>query len=323
MSIRLRRFLLPMTLLTPGLLPLAQGAGLSADLQLASRVPPGFESIIAGQTQLIEVHLLGRKLGLYSGLVTPDSVTFADPQDILAILPLSQQLSGQDRAVLLERLRQPLKRNNQLSCPHKKLSTDGCGYLSSDALDIIYSETEGRADLFLKKEWLANQQSPDATLMTPTDGTERAFLQRQSINAASADGTRSMAADAAAVLGVSENSFMAADYRILYNSSQQGQTSQSQTTLDVGDLYYRYDLDRRYYSQFGRMSQRNLSEPSGGSFGFRNLPVDRMVGLRFGTTRAYLSNQGNSRRTPITVARISMRVFTLWIPPVFRQAATP
>ena len=313
MLIRFPRFLLISALLASGSLAQAQAQSQEQaqtpkpDLQLASRIPPGFESIIAGQTQLIELHLLGRKLGLYSGFVTPDSVTFSDPQDILAMLPLAPQLSGQDRAVLLERLRQPLKRNNQLSCSHQKLSSDGCGYLVSDALDIIYSEDEGRADLFLKTEWLSTQSSTDAALLSPTAGSQRALLQRQSINAATTSGYRSVAADAAAVMGVSDNSFIAADYRLLYNASEPGQLPQgvdSRSTVDLGDLYYRYDIERRYYTQFGRMSQRNLSEPSGGSFGFRSLPIGRMLGVRFGTTRAYQNNQGSSRRTPITVQLI-------------------
>lgn len=301
MRIGPRHFIQAFALVLLGALPPAQADSLKAGLPLGSRVPPGFESMIAGQTQLIELHLLGRKLGLYSGFVTPSSVTFADSQDILEALPLAPQLGAGNRAALLERLRQPLKRNNQLACANKTLSSDGCGYLVSDSLDIIYSEAEGRADLFLKKEWLHNQQAPDAVFVTPTQGTQRAFLQRQSITSATASGYRSVSADASAALGVSENSFLAADYRVLYNASQSQQTS---TTLDVGDLYYRYDLNRRYYTQLGRMSQRNLSEPAGGSFGFRSLPVGRMHGVRVGTTRAYLNNKAGGRTTPVTVQLI-------------------
>lgn len=300
MRIRLPLSIQALALVLLGLAQQAQADSLKVDLPRTGSVPPGFESMIAGQTQLIELHLLGRKLGLYSGFVTPDSVTFADPQDIVEALPLAP-LSEQDRANLLERLRLPLKRNNQLACSNQILSSDGCGYLSSDALDIIYSEAEGRADLFLKNAWLNHQQSTNAVLVTPTQGTERAFLQRQSMTAATSSGYRSIAADASAALGVSDNSFFATDYRILYNASQYGQSQRQQTNLDVGDLYYRYDLERRYYTQFGRISARNLSEPSGGSFGFRSLPIGRMHGVRVGTTRAYLNNKAGARRTPVMV----------------------
>ncbi|MFN1146417.1 hypothetical protein [Serratia liquefaciens] len=50
----------------------------------ASQVPPGFESLLLGQTERLEVRLPGRSLGLFVVEVKPDTLTFEEPETVLA-----------------------------------------------------------------------------------------------------------------------------------------------------------------------------------------------------------------------------------------------
>ncbi|EBW6168756.1 fimbrial assembly protein, partial [Salmonella enterica subsp. enterica serovar Typhimurium] len=77
--------------------------------------PPGFESLLEGQTEQIEVLLPGHSLGLFPVVVKPDTVQFMSPLMVLESSGLAA-LPGAERQKALAALSRPLLRNSNLVC---------------------------------------------------------------------------------------------------------------------------------------------------------------------------------------------------------------
>lgn len=48
----------------------------------ATQVPPGFESLVTGQTLWVNLSIYGQSLGLFEASVNLDTVTFLKPEDV-------------------------------------------------------------------------------------------------------------------------------------------------------------------------------------------------------------------------------------------------
>ena len=144
-------------------------------------VPAGFEDLVAGQTEQLEVRLFGRSAGLVPVRVTLDHVQLEDPAAVLEGL----DLSAEAQSALLPALSLPLARNSHLACRHGTPQA-GCGYLDPPtALDetrVIHDEGAGALHLFIARQWV-----PGAPLAERfhrvTPGAENALLHQQSLNA--------------------------------------------------------------------------------------------------------------------------------------------
>lgn len=77
--------------------------------------PPGFESLLEGQTEQIEVLLPGHSLGLFPVVVKPDTVQFMSPLMVLESSGLAA-LPAAERQKALAALSRPLLRNSNLVC---------------------------------------------------------------------------------------------------------------------------------------------------------------------------------------------------------------
>ncbi|MGF7192276.1 hypothetical protein JOE11_005354 [Robbsia andropogonis] len=264
----------------------------------ATLVPPGFENLATiGESEKIDVRIGGKSLGLFNARVTTDHITFSNPEQILMILPLKKNVGENERAMLFQRLKKPMALHSDLACDIRGAGTQRCGYINSKSIDVIYDEQNAEADIFIRNSLLAPVGQEHSQWFSPSVNTSRAFIQQTSLAIAGSSGYRSATLDAHAALGVSASSFLASDYMFSYNGNAWGQ----QTELDFSNLYYRYDIGRRLYVQVGRMDARDLSTPMGGTFAFSMLPLDRVDGVRFGTTQAYVSSEAQSRRTPVTI----------------------
>ncbi|OKP21143.1 hypothetical protein [Serratia liquefaciens] len=135
----------------------------------ASQVPPGFESLLLGQTERLEVRLPGRSLGLFVVEVKPDTLTFEEPETVLAAAGL-QTLSEQQQKQALQALSQPLARHGNLACNGS--ATPGCGYVATDSVAAILDESEGAVLLFMKPTWLASLKQ-DQRWLTPTPAAKK------------------------------------------------------------------------------------------------------------------------------------------------------
>ena len=260
----------------------------------ATRVPDGFEDLVEGQVEQLDVRLFERSAGVVPVLVDLDTVQLQDPGTVLQALDLDPAA----RASLLPALSAPLPRNSHLACRHGNAQA-GCGYLDppeeATAVAAIYDEGEGALRLFVARQWLPAPRSTER-FHQASAAAEKAFLHQHVINASGGRDQRALAIQGAGALGMSAHGHLAANWNF---SQHHGHRSGG--GFDMDNAYYRHDLDRRHYLQAGRMDRRNLASPLGGTFGFGMLPLDRFDGLRVGSSQAYIDVEAAMQATPLTV----------------------
>lgn len=267
--------------------------GLGCSVVIAATVPPGFEALLLGQTEQLEVRLPGRSLGLFAVEVRPDTLTFEEPQAVLTAAGL-ETLPEQQRKQALQALSQPLVRHGNLACNGG--TVPGCGYVATDSAAAILDESEGAVLLFMKPAWLSSLKQ-DQRWLTPTPAAKNAFIHRQTANYSGDKDSQNVSLSGAGALGMGERRYLGGNWSYTWNRMRDASTSR----LWFDNLYARQDMGNRYYLQAGRMDQRNLSSPLGGNFAFTLLPLTRFDGLRFGTTDAYVNNNISRDATPVMV----------------------
>lgn len=263
----------------------------------ARPVPEGFEDLVAGQSEQLDVRLMGRSAGLWPVHVTPDGVRLLEPQQVLDAL----ELSDEARATLLPALSSTLPRNGHLACRYSAEDT-GCGYLPPPEdpahVAVIHDEENGAVHLFLPLEWLPITRTERDPYHRPSESMQNAFLHQQNVNISGGSGYQSLSAQGIGRLGLLRSAHLGLDWN--YNR-QQSRGYGSRDDFSFNDVYLRQDIARRHYVQAGRMDRRNLSSAQGGNFAFGMLPLDRFEGIRFGTTQAYLDRAVLGQGSPLTV----------------------
>lgn len=259
------------------------------------KIPPGFEVIVLGQQEYVDVWLGGRNIGKFYATVNLDTVKFDDPQKVITAMAL-----GDDKNIVSKvsaKLKKPLKRNGELACSAINTST-GCGYLVTDDVALIYNDELNAVNLFLKKEWYPDN-GRQSLYLTPVndDDVVNAFIHQQDFNVAIQDDFKSAYLQGTGALGVTENSYIGAYWNLNSNESE----GETQTEADVSELFYRYDFLSRFYVQGGRMDSRGLFNLDGGNFSFSFLPLNTLDGVRTGSTLTYLNREQANQGTPINV----------------------
>ncbi|WP_313426651.1 TcfC E-set like domain-containing protein [Stenotrophomonas rhizophila] len=277
-------------------LAVALALSLATPLVAARGVPVGFEDLVAGQTEQLDVRLFGRTAGLSPVRVTLESVQLEDPARVLEALDLSPEA----QAALLPALSEPLPRNSHLACRYGGGSA-GCGYLDPpedpNTLRALYDEGEGAVRLFVARQWISAEPAADRFHQVSSNA-ENAFLHQQTVNFSGGRGYQALTAQGAGALGVLQRGHIAVDWNF---NSQQYRGSRRRQDFQFDNAYYRHDLGQQHYLQAGRMDRRNLSSPQGGTFSFSLLPMDRFAGLRVGTTQAYVDAEAAVQALPLTV----------------------
>ncbi|WP_455947622.1 TcfC E-set like domain-containing protein [Lelliottia jeotgali] len=277
-------------------LALALALSLATPLVATGGVPAGFEDLVAGQTEQLDVRLFGRTAGLSPVRVTLESVQLEDPARVLEALDLSPEA----QAALLPALSEPLPRNSHLACRYGGGSA-GCGYLDPpedpNTVRALYDEGEGAVRLFVARQWISAEPAADRFHQVSSNA-ENAFLHQQTVNFSGGRGYQALTAQGAGALGVLQRGHIAVDWNF---NSQQYRGSRRRQDFQFDNAYYRHDLGQQHYLQAGRMDRRNLSSPQGGTFSFSLLPMDRFAGLRVGTTQAYVDAEAAVQALPLTV----------------------
>ena len=277
-------------------LAVALALSLATPLVAARGVPVGFEDLVAGQTEQLDVRLFGRTAGLSPVRVTLESVQLEDPARVLEALDLSPEA----QAALLPALSEPLPRNSHLACRYGGGSA-GCGYLDPpedpNTVRALYDEGEGAVRLFVARQWISAEPAADRFHQVSSNA-ENAFLHQQTVNFSGGRGYQALTAQGAGALGVLQRGHIAVDWNF---NSQQYRGGQRRHDFQFDNAYYRHDLGQQHYLQAGRMDRRNLSSPQGGTFSFSLLPMDRFAGLRVGTTQAYVDAEAAVQALPLTV----------------------
>ncbi|CAB3754262.1 fimbrial protein [Burkholderia sp. MSh2] len=262
--------------------------------QAASAVPPGFEDIMTGHDERINVNFLGKPLGLFRVFVTPDTVRFEDPARVLQALA-SQLDPAADVSAIGAALSKSMARNGNLACAGQA-GLNGCGYVDTDSAAVIYDESDGNIELFLSHAWLSTEQR-DRRYREPSPMTENALIHQQTVNLSGGRGYRSLSVSGTGALGITPQSFIGGNWSFTHSGYSRG----SESRVRLQDLYYRHDIGHAHYAQAGRMDNRNLASALGGNFGFTMLPVGTLDGVRVGTTLAYVNPEVAEQGTPVTL----------------------
>ncbi|KWH29012.1 cable pilus usher protein CblC [Burkholderia stagnalis] len=260
----------------------------------ASAVPPGFEDIVAGHDERVDITFLGKSLGLFRVFVTPEAVRFEDPARLLRALA-EQIAPAADVSAIGDALSKPMARNGNLACAGQA-GVNGCGYVETDSAAVIYDESEGSIELFLSHDWLSTEKR-DQRFREPSSMTENALIHQQTINLSGGRGYKSLAVSGTGALGITPSSFIGGNWSFTHTSYSRAADSHVQ----LQDLYYRHDIGSQHYAQAGRMDNRNLASALGGNFGFSMLPVGTLDGVRVGTTLAYVNPEVATQGTPVTL----------------------
>ncbi|MDQ2185776.1 TcfC E-set like domain-containing protein [Alcaligenaceae bacterium A4P071] len=279
-----------------GLAGIGAVLGVGAPSQAALIVPPGFEDLLAGQSEQVEINIFGRSLGLFSIVVTPDTVRMEDPESVVQTLIADVDVEAEMRAKVLAALSREMPRNGHLICVGAR-GNSACGHIETDTAAVILDDRRSVLDVFLARDWMPTLRPQLTGFHTLTSTAENAFVHRQTVNLASGLRYRSFSVAGAGAQGVSARSYLGANWSF----SQTGIGDSRRSHVEVNDLYYRHDLGARHYGQIGRMDQRNLASAQGGNFGFSMLPIERIEGARVGTTLAYANTAVAADGTPLTI----------------------
>ncbi|WP_039369458.1 TcfC E-set like domain-containing protein [Pandoraea fibrosis] len=261
-------------------------------VQALARVPSGFEEIVEGAEERVEVKFLGRTLGLFRVHVTPDTVRIEEPERLMRAIVdfVDVEHFGEPLADSLTTI---MPRNSHLTCQGQSAS---CSYVETKTAAVIYDESNGVLNLFVSPEWI-RQKTIDNQFHEITASTQNALVHGQTFNVSTGKNYRSLSVSGTGALGLSEKSFIGGNWDFAHTSYARSVRSE----LRMRDLYYRHDLGAEHYAQIGRMDSRNLASRLGGNFGFSMLPTGVLDGVRAGTTLAYANAAVAAQGTPVTV----------------------
>ncbi|MBW7983877.1 TcfC E-set like domain-containing protein [Enterobacillus tribolii] len=268
-----------------------------ASLDAQARVPKGFEALTQGVEERVEVVLAGKNIGLFDATVNLDTVTFADPSAVLTALELPVVQNSADYQAILKALSAPLARNGEKACGSVSFASAGCGYLKTDNVAAIYDGEEASVTLFLRGDWMPVSGQSALYLQADKNDVENALIHQQDLNVLTQEDYSSLFLQSSDALGITENSYIGADWSLAATKNDDN----SDNSTDISNLYYRYDLDRRYYLQLGRMDNRTLFSTRGGNFSFSFLPLGAIDGARVGSTLSYVNRDRASQGSPVMV----------------------
>lgn len=259
------------------------------------KIPPGFELIVLGQKEYVDVWLAGRNLGKFYATVNLDTVKFERPDQIIDAMALDADTGIKKK--ISAKLSQPLERHGELACTAINTSA-GCDYLKTDDVALIYNDEKNAVNLFLNDRWYPDDRH-NALYLKPNsdDDVVNAFIHQQDINVAAQEDFKSVYLQGTGALGVTENSYLGAYWNFNGNEND----GETETSADVSELFYRYDYLSRFYIQGGRMDSRSLFSLDGGNFSFSFLPLNTFDGVRAGTTLSYLNREQMNQGTPVNV----------------------
>lgn len=260
------------------------------------KIPAGFEILAQGQQERVDVVISGKHIGFFDAIVSLDSLKFVEPEKVLSALELPVKSTDKDYPIILQALSRSLARNDTLACSYGQQNT-GCGYIKSDSVDAIYDNSENSVNLFMKKAWMPVSGKQDLYMSPTTSDVLNAFVHQQDLNFLAQEDYSNFYMQGSGAMGVSDNSYIGGDWS--FSALQNEDENDNQA--DLNDLYYRYDIGRRFYTQLGRMDSRMLFNNQGGNFNFSFLPLGAIDGVRIGTTLSYLNREQANKGTPLNV----------------------
>ncbi|HEC7758993.1 TPA: TcfC E-set like domain-containing protein [Salmonella enterica subsp. enterica serovar Muenchen] len=249
----------------------------------ARSIPAGFEALSLGHDEFLSVILNGESIGVFKTFVTPESLTFKEPNILFSKLPLDN---------ISDNVRDKVRYN--LSTP--KSRHEGVFNLSSkEDISVIYNERDQAVVLIVNPNWIKSKKNK---FMHPSYNSQRALVGNQSLAFSYSTQMKSLGGDGYLAQGVSDKGYLKGDWSFFKNIGPQITSS----SFQIRNLYLREDIAPQFYIQGGRMDTVSLNSRLGGDFSLPLLPISQIEGIRMGSTRAYINTEFDGiNMTPLTV----------------------
>ncbi|WP_080582877.1 TcfC E-set like domain-containing protein, partial [Edwardsiella tarda] len=246
-------------------------------------IPAGFEALSFGQDELLNISFHGENEGVFTVFVTPEYLTFKEPNKLFAKLPLDGVPENIRKKILFE-LAMPISRHDK-----------DFYFAPEENIGIIYNEQEQSAMLLITPRWVKNNSQH---FFHQSYNARSALVSHQSLVFSHDGHMESLGGTGYFAQGVGRSNYIQGDWVLFQNVGERGSSSQFQ----FNNLYLRTDITPRIYSQVGRMDLTNLSSRLGGDFSLSLLPQSQIDGLRIGSSNAYLNTENiTTTATPLTV----------------------
>ena len=131
-----------------------------AGMEVQGGAPAGFEQLDTPRPTSVKLYYGGEFLGDFPAHFTPSSLQFDKPEDIVKAVPTIIN-AGRVQAAL----KQPMPTNARLWCGEKP--KDGCGILQPEIAGVIFDESNLRAELFIRKNYLSVSENKERFLPLP------------------------------------------------------------------------------------------------------------------------------------------------------------
>ncbi|EBT5478305.1 hypothetical protein CLO54_21375 [Salmonella enterica] len=270
--------------LSPLFLAIMVAVGNNSPAYARSGIPAGFEALSLGQNELLNVSFHGENEGVFTVFVTPEYLTFKDPNALFEKLPLDG-VSEDIRKKILQGLSLPITRHDESFhlAPGKKIG-------------VIYNEQEQSVMLLITPEWIKNNNQH---FFHPNHDAHPAFVSHQSLVFSHDGRMESLGGSGHFAQGVGNSSYIQGEWGLFQNA---GENVPSSSRFQLNNLYLRSDITPGLYSQIGRMDMTNLNSRLGGDFSLSLLPLSQIDGLRIGSTNAYINTEDiSTTSTPLSV----------------------
>ncbi|HAG0390712.1 TPA: hypothetical protein G8S59_004008 [Salmonella enterica] len=249
----------------------------------AKSVPAGFEALSLGHDEFLSVILNGKSIGLFKTFVTPESLTFKEPDNLFNKLPLEN--IGDD-------VRDKIRYNLSLPKPRHE---EFFQLSSKNDMAVIYNEQEQSVVLLVNPDWIKSKKNK---FLYPSYNSQKALVGNQDLAFSYSSQMKSLGGNGYLAQGVSDKGYLKGDWSFFKNTGPQISSS----SFQIRNLYLREDINPEVYIQAGRMDTVSLNSKMGSDFSLPLLPISQIEGVRMGTTKAYINTETDeSNMTPLTV----------------------
>lgn len=259
------------------------------------KVPHGFESLAEGQKQRVSVDLYGEELGLYEASVSLETIKFSEPDIMISDVERKYGKNEELKKILSHGLSLPLKRNDALSCENFNKNLN-CGYINPKVIAAIYDETSDEVHLFVPEKFIPEKKQEQLFFKNAPE-SHNGFIHQQNLSFVGDRDYQSVSFQGNGTLGIGKNSYANIDW----NYNGQRYRTENNSAVIVNNAFVRHDLWRKIYLQGGQMDSRDIFSSVGGNINLSQLQIDKIIGVRVGSSLAWINHNKVSSGTPLAI----------------------
>ncbi|MBY6190496.1 TcfC E-set like domain-containing protein [Microbulbifer agarilyticus] len=260
----------------------------AATFSMETATPSGFEDLTEPTPLVVDIYYGGRLLSEnQKAMVSPSTITFQNPEQILQLLPETSQPSN-----VLQRLKQTLTSNSHLAC--RNYNRDRCGVVPAEVLEVIYDSDLFRVDIFIGADYLTPNAVMEDPYLPPASNRFAVSQQFSGNWSGSQSSSNSNRLDTQSYTLYSDSivSFGESSVRGSWSYSDNPNFADSQSQLQISDLFWTRDYR-------GKAVSVGLFRPMGNSSRFTGF--GSLYGVEFYRSDNTRLDGNLSSGTPIEV----------------------